>query len=104
MLEVNSNPLVTAYPIPGFPETWTGLMDLVMTVQVAPQELTQPLIPREFEFQGTSCSGWAAPGGGGGLRLTPPDTRQAGSWCSTSSWGGANTIRAPPSRKATCRT
>ena len=51
MLEVNSNPLVTAYPCKGFPETWTALMDLVLTVQTRPQDLTEPLVPDKFDFQ-----------------------------------------------------
>jgi len=52
MLEVNSNPLVTAYPIKGFPETWTSLMDLVMTIQTRPADLTQPLVPDVFDYRG----------------------------------------------------
>jgi len=52
MLEVNSNPLVTAYPCKGFPETWTALMDLVLTVHTRPQDLREPLVPGRFSFQG----------------------------------------------------
>jgi hypothetical protein len=39
MLEANSNPLVTNYPIDGYPETWNSLMELVLKIQTDPEQL-----------------------------------------------------------------
>lgn len=53
MLEANSNPLVTNYPIPGYPETWNTMMDLVLKIQSAPEELNGALttIPKDKSFK-----------------------------------------------------
>jgi hypothetical protein len=42
MLEVNANPLVTNYPVEGFPQVWIDLMDLVMNLQASPEEFFGP--------------------------------------------------------------
>ena len=56
MLECNSNPLVTNYPIPGFPETWETMIDLIWKVQTDPAALKDtPLITdpgQRFNYHG----------------------------------------------------
>ena len=56
MLECNSNPLVTNYPIPGFPETWETMIDLIWKIQTEPAELKDtPLITdpgQRFNYHG----------------------------------------------------
>ena len=76
MLEANSNPLVTDYPIPGFPEVWHDLMDLIVDLHTAPNTLGPMSVYSHSDAQGYQKAKDRAQAEGLTYPLPPPSNER----------------------------